>query len=324
MTIGLFTTMIHPFHLRDVPLVAQLEHEGTPLNAERALTRKPRPLQSALASFFSLSNHGTRTYVCRGTLPDRAAKVEGLVQIRPRPSATRGYVTFIAPALSRGGHADGAWVHLLEYASQEAGGMGLHSLIAEAPEDGEEVEVLRRCGFAVYLRQDIFRIEPQRRPAPVQGALRPFEEVDTWAVQQLYFNTAPRLAHLAEGMPRTAPSGARGYVHEEKGELVAYVEVRRGPHGAWINLLVHPDAEARAAHIMSEALSELGDGWEKPIFCGVRRYQEWLRRPLESLGFDLFGSTVLMVKHLVAHAAAGETAPAHAPALERVKISTPS
>lgn len=315
--------MIRPFHLRDVPLVAHLEREGTPLNAERALTRKPRPLQSALISFFSLNNHGIRTYVCRGTLPDRAAKVEGLVQIRPRLSATRGYVTFIAPALSRGEHADDVWAELLEYAGQEAGRMGLHSLIAEAPEDGAEVDVLRRCGFAVYLRQDIFRIESQRRSPPAPGALRPCKDADAWPVQQLYFNTAPRLAHLAEGMPRIAPSGARGYVHEERGDLLAYVEVRRGPHGAWINLLVHPDAEARAAHIMSEALAELGDGWEKPIFCGVRRYQEWLRRPLESLGFDLFESTVLMVKHLATHVA-GETTPAHAPALERVKISTPS
>jgi len=316
--------MIHPFHLRDVPLVAQLEREGTPLNAERALTRNPRPLQSALISLLSLNNHGIRTYVCRGTLPSRTAKAEGLVQIRLRLGATRGYVTFIAPALSRGEHVDEVWADLLDYAGQEAGRMGLHSLIAEAPEDGAEVDVLRRCGFAVYLRQDIFRIEPQRRAAPAPGALRPCKDVDTWPVQQLYFNTAPRLAHLAEGMPRTAPSGVRGYVHEERGELLAYVEVRRGPHGAWINLLVHPDAEARAADVVSEALAELGDGWEKPIFCGVRRYQEWLRRPLESLGFDLFGSTVLMVKHLAAHVVAEETAPAHAPALERVKFTTPT
>jgi hypothetical protein len=308
--------MIRPFDLRDVTLVAQLEHQGTPLNAELALTRKPRLLQTALASFFSLGNHGVRTYICRGTLPDHDKKVEGLLQIQPRENGTRGYVTFAAPALASSERADEVWEILLEYASLEAGSMGLHHLIAEAPEDGREVEVLRRAGFAVNLRQDILRLDADRRSARAGSALRPCEDVDTWAVRQLYFNTAPRLAHLVEGLPRADPSGARGYVYEVKGELAAYVEVRRGPHGAWVNLLVHPDAEAHATQIVSEALAELGPAWDSPIFCGVRRYQEWLRRPLESLGFEAFGSSVLMVKHLVAYIAEPELALAHASPLE--------
>ena len=314
--------MIRPFDLRDVTLVAQWENQGTPLNAELALTRKPRPLQSALASFFSLTNHGVRTYVCRAALPDHAEKLEGLVQMRPRQGTSRGYVIFIAPALAAAHHADTVWTRLIEYASLEAPRLGLHHLIAEAPEDGDEVEVLRRSGFAVYLRQDIFRLDPARRPASPSGALRARQDVDTWAIQQLYFNTAPRLAHLAEGVPLSGRSGARGYVYQEKGELAAYVEVRRGPHGAWLNLLVHPDAESRAPHIMGAALAELGAAWDRPIYCGVRRYQEWLRRPLETLGFEPFGASVLMVKHLVAHVVEPELAPAHRAALEaRVKMT---
>jgi len=314
-------TMIRPFDLRDVTLVAQLENQGTPLNAELALTQKPRPLQSALASFLSLHSRGPRTYVCRDTLADHSEKLTGLAQLRPRRGTTRGYVTFIAPALVSGDGAEDVWLNLLEYVGVDAARLGLHHLIAEAPEDGDEVDVLRRAGFAIYLRQDIFRLDAARRPAPVQGALRLCEDADTWSIQQLYFNTAPRLAHLAEGTPRAGRSGARGYVYHEKGELAAYVEVRRGSHGAWFNLLVHPDAESRAAHIMNQALAELGPAWDKSIFCGVRRYQEWLRRPLESIGFESFGASVLMVKHLVAHVAEPEPVLAHAQALEvRAKV----
>ncbi len=314
--------MIRPFDLRDVTLVAQLENQGTPLNAELALTRKPRPLQSALASFLSMHNHRARTYVCRVALPDHAEKLEGLVQIRPRQGTSRGYVTFIAPALAAADHAGTVWTHLMEYVSLEAAGLGIHHLIAEAPEDGDEVEVLRRSGFAIYLRQDIFRLDPAGRPAAPSGTLRAREDVDTWAIQQLYFNTAPRLAHLAEGVPLSGRSGARGYIYEEKGELAAYVEVRRGSRGAWLNLLVHPDAESRAPHIMGAALAELGAAWDRPIYCGVRRYQEWLRRPLESLGFSPFGASVLMVKHLVAHVVEPELMPVHGAALEaRVKMT---
>ncbi len=311
--------MIRPFDLRDVTLVAQLENQGTPLNAELALTEKPRPLQSALASFLSLRSHGIRTYVCRGALPDHAEKLAGLAQLRPQPSAARGYVTFVAPTLATGDSVDEVWLSLLEYVAVEAARLGLHHVIAEAPEDGDEVEVLRRAGFVIYLRQDILRLDAERAQplALAKGALRECEEIDTWPIQQLYFNTAPRLAHLAEGTPRSSQSGARGYVYyEANGELAAYVEARRGSQGAWFNLLVHPDAEARAAHIMSQALAELGPAWDKPIFCGVRRYQEWLRRPLESLGFESFGSSVLMVKHLVAYVAKPEPVLAHAQAVE--------
>ena len=310
--------MIRPFDLRDVTLVAQLENQGTSLNAELALTEKPRPLQTALASFLSLRSPGARTYVCRGGPPDRAEKLIGLAQLRQQPGATRGYVTFVAPALAAGDDVDEVWLRLLEYAGVEAPRLGLHHLIVEAPEDGAEVDVLRRAGFVIYLRQDILRLDAEqtRQLGPVNAALRECEEVDTWPIQQLYFNTAPRLAHLAEGTPRSSQSGARGSVCYEKGELAAYVEARRGSHGAWFNLLIHPDAESRAAHIMRQALAELGAAWDKPIFCGVRRYQEWLRRPLESLGFKPFGSSVLMVKHLVAYVAKPEPVLAHAQAVE--------
>jgi len=316
--------MIRPFDLRDVHLVAQLENQGTPLNAELALTQKPRPLQSALASFLSFHSYGTRTYVWRGARADPVEKLEGLLQLRLWSGVARGYVTFVAPALASGDHVEGAWAQLIEYVGVDAARLGLHHLIAEAPEDGAEVDALRRAGFAIYLRQDIFRLEAGRAPRPAldAGALRECEEADSWAIQQLYFNTAPRLAHLAEGTPQADRSGARGYVCEEKGDLVAYVEVRRGSHGAWFNSLVHPDVEARAARILGEALARLGPAWDRPVFCGVRRYQEWLRRPLEALGFEPYGSSVLMVKHLVVHVAEPEVA--RPSALEaRAKVTQP-
>lgn len=305
--------MIRPFDLRDVSLVAQLENQGTTLNAELALTQRPRPLQSALASVLSMNIRGMRTYVCRGASGQRAGRLSGLAQLRPRRGTTRGFITFIAPALNGGG-VDAVWLDLLEYIGVDAPRIGLQHLIAEAPEDGEEVEVLRRAGFAIYLRQDILQLSAERlRPIDLtERVLRGATESDAWAIQQLYFNTAPRLAHLAEGVPRSDRSGARGYVYYEKGELAAYVEVRRGPRGAWFSLFVHPDAESRASYIMKHVLAELGATRDRPIFAGVRRYQEWLRRPLESLGFERFGASVLMVKHLVAHVMAPDLAQAQA------------
>jgi len=73
--------MIRPFDLLDVPLVAQLENHGTPLSTD-ALTRGARPLQAALASFFSLHSRGEYTLV----MPNKPA---GFAQMRPRKTVPR-------------------------------------------------------------------------------------------------------------------------------------------------------------------------------------------------------------------------------------------
>jgi hypothetical protein len=290
--------MIRTFDLRDLALVSQVESQGTPLYAELALTRHPRPLQSALAGFFSLSGHGLRTYVLREDVDE--SKLSGLIQLRDRRDRKYSAVTFIAPAVQINHHSHEVWEHLLDHAAVQTGKLGVHRLIAEAPEDGEAVEVLYRAGFAIYVRQDIYRLTKTHDTILAEPLLRPCQSVDEWGVHQLYHNTVPRLAQLANGAPRMYRSGAvRGYVLEDRQEVVAYLQVRRGPDGAWLSVLLHPRAEARASAIVEYGVSLFGSNWEAPIYCGVRRYQEWLGRPLESLGFEHYDSTVIMVKHLV-------------------------
>jgi hypothetical protein len=286
--------MIRSFNLRDVTLVAQIEQQGTPLNAELALTRHPQPLQSALSGMFSLRGRGLRTYILR------AEQQAGLLQLRQRTNAKQGVILYIAPDLKNDPAAAELWTVLLDYAAAQAGQLGIQHLVAEAPEDSPAIEVLQRAGYAIYLRQDILQLVRTRLTISADPIMRLCESHDEWGVQQLYTNIAPRLVQQAEGLPQLHRTGSvRGYVLEDQMEIVAYLEVRRGPDGAWFNLLIHPRAEARASQIIQFGLSLFGSNWNAPISCGVRRYQEWLRRPLEALGFEPFGSSVVMVKHLV-------------------------
>jgi RimJ/RimL family protein N-acetyltransferase len=290
--------MIRTFDLRDLALVSQIENQGAPLYAELALTRHPRPWQSALAGFFSLSGHGLRTYVLREDNDE--CKLCGLIQLRDRRDRKFSAITFIAPAVRGNQHTPEIWDHLLEYAAAQTGKLGVQHMIAEVPDESEAIEVLHRAGYAIYVRQDIYRLSNPRDTVLAEPLLRASQSGDEWGVQQLYNNTVPRLAQLADGAPRLYRSGAvRGYVLEDQQEIVAYLQVRRGPDGAWFTLLVHPRAEAHAAAIIEYGLSLFGSNWHAPIYCGVRRYQEWLSHPLKSLGFEHYGSTVIMVKHLV-------------------------
>jgi len=289
--------MIRTFDLRDLALVSQIESQGTPLYAELALTRHPRPLQAALAGFFSLSGHGLRTYVLRA---EDEGKLCGVIQLRDQRDHKFSVITFIAPGVQVNHQTREVWAYLLDHAATQTGKLGLQYIVAEVPEESEAIEVLHQAGYAIYVRQTIYCWQKPRDTVLVEPLLRPCQLADEWGVHQLYHNTVPRLAQLADGAPRMYRSGAvRGYVLEDQQEITAYLQVRRGPDGAWFNLLVHPRAEARAAAVVEYGLSLFGTNWTAPIYCGVRRYQEWLGHGLVTLGFEQHSSTVMMVKHLV-------------------------
>ena len=50
---------------------------------------------------------------------------------------------------------------LLDQAVSEVGKYGIHSLVAEVDENGPELPILRRAGFAVYTRQDIWVLDDE-------------------------------------------------------------------------------------------------------------------------------------------------------------------
>jgi hypothetical protein len=163
---------------------------------------------------------------------------------------------------------------LLEHAAGQTGKLGVHHIVAEVPEDSEAIEVLYHAGFAIYVRQDIYRLTKPRDTVLVEPLLRLSQLDDEWGVHQLYHNTVPRLAQLSDGAPRMYRSGAvRGYVLEDQQEIAAYLQVRRGPDGAWFSLLMHPRAEARAAAIVEYGLSLFGSNWNAPSIaaCGAIR-----------------------------------------------------
>jgi hypothetical protein len=310
-----FHGMIHPFYLQDIPLLTRLGNGGTSLCNELALTHGQHPLRSALTGYFSLYRRGVHTCVT-----SEQEGHEGFAQMRPQ--GERGVMTCIAPLLS-GGDAAATWGHLLDAMAEMAGRLGLQQLVAEAPDEGAELETLRRAGFSVYLRQDILRLaSPGAEPAAGSLSLREATPLDAWAIQQLYYNITPRLAQLAEAMPPHWRSGvAREYVLVEDGELTAHLEIQCGSKGAWFNVMIHPEAETCARQVLAQGLALLGKPWDKPVYGCVRRYQEWLRDPLMALGFEPFISSTVLVKRLVVPV----VEPALSPALEaQAKFTSPA
>jgi hypothetical protein len=126
--------------------------------------------------------------------------------------------------------------------------------------------------------------------------MRAATRADTIAVSTLYSNIVPRLVQQVEPGPRHIE---RGYVLEHGGELVAYLDVRRGPQGIWVEPFLHPEAYDLSEAVLTACLQLVPSRHEKPLYLCVRRYQDWLQAVMARAGFESLGSQAVMVKRLV-------------------------
>lgn len=327
-------TMVRPFDLRDLALLRRTGERGVSLHAVSALVENFHPLRSAIVSM--LMGGEFPTFVWK---PDNGENA-GFIQLRIPASATQAYVLYISPRCQP--PADGAatvsipaideaaldepgcsaWLALLDEAAAGAGSRGVHHIIAEVDEHGVELQALRRAGFAIYTRQDIWAMraadyKPQALP---NHPLTRRVSTDEWDVQLLYANTVPRLVQAVEPLPINGEG--EGWVLREGDELAAFVNVRRGAVATWLRFFIHPEAESEAADIVAAALQVAFANESELVYCCVRRYESWSSNALEHGGFHLVGSQAVMVRHIVQHLP--RSVPEAAVALEGQRISASS
>ncbi len=292
--VKLSSVMIRPFNLRDLALVHRLGEQGVLLHAEVALTSSPHPLRSALINMFVGGQYGT--YVWKSK--DR--KSAAFIQINCDPGCPSAQIVFMGtgPVESEedGREIDeDIWLPLLDDLVAEVGRNGTHNLVAEVSETGPELPVLRRSGFAVYTRQDIWVCD-QYNPNDQAEILRPRRSVDDWDIQLLYSNNVPRLIQLVE--PSLPLDSGQSWVLREDNELAALIYMNEGPIATWMRVLIHPNAHTQAEDIIKGSLAIKPPTPKHPVYCCVRRYQSWLQTGLEQAGFRPWGSQAVMVKQI--------------------------
>jgi len=304
--------MIRPFQLRDVTLVHRLSEQGISLHTESALTKNVIPIRGAL---MSLVGGDFPTYVWKADKNDHT----GFIQLHLEEESHHGHILYLSSSLPHevsksavvNGEPNGrfpspassdsqsnAWLPLLDQAVIETGRRGLHSLVAEVDEVGDELPRLRHAGFVVYTRQDVWVIQEfdHMENHKILTSRRP---ADDWDIQLLYANTVPRLVQLVEPTPPIYDG--EGWVLREENELTAFVHIHDGPEATWMRLYIHPNSEAQIDDIVQSALQVKPPRTTHPVYCCVRRYQSWVQNALERKGFSLWGSQAVMVKHTVHH-----------------------
>ncbi len=299
MGLAKLLSMIRSFHLRDVALVHRLGEQGVILQTQAALTRISRPTRRAMINMFVGGSF--TTFVWKSD--DRQAV--GFAQLSLDSANASAHLACISAQGARVSRPDNVnidediWLPLLDDLAQEAGRRGVHNLVAEADEDGPELSILRRAGYAVYTRQDIW-ICDQTPEANSDDLLHSRQPIDDWDISVLYSNIVPGLIQSVEPTPPLFTG--KNWVLRENGELSAFVHILSGPVASWMRLLIHPNAHTKPRIIISEALGLKPPTPEHPVYCCVRRYQSWLQAPLEQAGFRYWGSQAVLVKHMALRA----------------------
>lgn len=302
--------MVRPFTLRDLALVRRLSEQGVSLHAESALADTLHPLRGALLSMVVRSDFPTLIWKSE----DR--EYAGFIQLLLEEDGLHAHILYLSPDLSTGNPADNGvplpedenentdvWLSLLDQAVAEVGQFGIHSLVAEADETGPELPILRRAGFAVYTRQDIWVLaedEPAAGETETTYKLRPRLAKDDWDIQLLYANTVPRLVQLVEPTPRTS-AGSTWVQRDDNDELAAFVLIYEGTAATWMRFFIHPGAESDARELVRSALLVRASRRSQPVYLCVRRYEGLLPSVLQSVGFQKWGSQAVLVKHTVHH-----------------------
>lgn len=282
------TIDIRPLDWRDLPLLHRLRDRGLCFDAKIAHTRGPHPLQSALLDAIT-PGRGELTLVAPDHDGSDLTAIGQLAHTQGEPNAR---IVFVGPASAI---EEDHVLHLMDRLAEAVGRRGAHHLIADVDADSRAFEVLRRAGFAVYARQRIWRLDPERAPQPpVDGRWHEKNRSDESSVTRLYHNVVPGLVQQVE-----PPPGGQGLVHWNEKELHAYLDIARGPLGTWVQPYLHPAAQDHDL-LLAAAFSRLTSESDQPVYLCVRSYQGWMNDTLARMGLTPRADQAVMVKRLTA------------------------
>jgi hypothetical protein len=266
--------------LRDLPLMRRLTENGAILDSELAFTRDVNDGFTLLTAL--LPQRGVYTLLARAD----AAYVLGQF----RTEGINACLTVLAPRLDPDVE-DTLWLGMLDALVQEAGKRSAHALVAEVDELSPLFETMRIAGFAVYARQEIWRMQADL-PRSENGIELEEVSADTPGIHALRCAVTPRLMR-----PLMSTSG-EGLIYRLNGEIAAYIDVARGKQGVMLNPYIEPGVDAKAL-LNAVVARVLGKG-DLPIYVRVRRYHLWLEDTLAALDFEPAAQQAVMVRHIAA------------------------
>ncbi|PWH19253.1 MAG: hypothetical protein DDG59_03650 [Anaerolineae bacterium] len=279
---------IRPFDWRDIFAFHRWRGECVFLHSAWVLTRGPLSMPGAMLS--SLTSAGglvTAVYQTEnGGLPLIGQAIQN-------NGSSWAQLLFLTPAQAVNA-VSLAGLH--EHFAHVVTPRGALRFLADIDEQSPAYEALRQVGYAVYSRQRVWQLPKETAASEnARGSSWRFAvEGDLLAIRSLYYNIVPPLVQQVEPPP-TEP--LRGLVYQTQEALLAYVELKYGQRGIWVQPLFHPDLQ-NLKTVWSDLIAQVPYRFARPVYVCVRSYQAWLEPVLESLGAEASPQQAVMVKHL--------------------------
>ncbi len=296
--------MIRTFRLRDWGRLRRLSDNSVPLNASTILTFPTTPVRGAVG--YRLLRRNFPTFIWKNA----NGGAQAFVQVYLCADRQKAHVLWVGSSVGKRGNKlhkldnqtettahQQIWQSLFDELGVYLARYGVHNLIVEAREDSAEAAILRDIGFAKYSRQEIFKLESWEATSNSAAKLfSPRRKTDDWDIELLYAHTVPNMIRLIEPHP---PLTSDSWVHYEDGDLTAFASHKSGRAADWLQLQVKLEAKVSADQLVRDVVIFKPPSKERPLYCNVRQYQDWLGQALLNNGFRPIGSQVVMVRHTV-------------------------
>ena len=241
-------------------------------------------------SFLSYLNPGNDIFTGVAQSSDFEKSLIG--QIRFTPGERSARLSFLIPSPITD---TGQLLSLLDGLAVQAGSWGATNLLVEVPEKNILFESIRRAGFVVYARQQIYRLSFRNGSGSETGTIWKFATPnDENAIKYLFKSLLPPIVLAAEPLPE---NGLFGLVYYQNNILRAYAECVFGPAGIYVRPLFHPDVE-NVAELINALEYSLSPLLRRPVYLVIRSYQAWLESVIYGRHQKTTTGQALMVKRL--------------------------
>lgn len=293
--------VIRPFGLRDAWAIKRLQPRGVAFDLRRLLDPSS-PTSSAILGLLTHHYLGALTLVYYG--PKRS-DVRGFVQLAPHGDGRAWDVAFVAPSLDERDALPCIWQELLAHAVLTAAERQALRVYARPPQDGEMEQILRRAGFALVTREEVFALSEAPTLAALPRGFREADREDGWALRELYRRAVPPLAYQAHEMAHAGHFGLgaglggrqEDYVWTDKGQIVAHLSLTSHAQGYWIECAVLPDYRGEMLPHIAYLLGLTDCSPNRPVYFSVPSYNVGLGWLLRTLGFAPYSQQLVMVAH---------------------------
>jgi hypothetical protein len=279
---------VRQFYWRDLPSLIRYRQQGQFFDSAMLLTRGPMLVSiGALTTYFA-SATGIFTYLCAND-NDPACPLLG--QVMHATTLPYARLTFLAPESALESEI---LPQLVEQLVKDIGERGALHLLAEVDEQSLAFESLREVSFAIYARQRVWRMKSQVAGPTINKCWQPAQQQDIIPVRSLHNSLVPAMVQQIESLPK---DDFEGFVYYHEGDLQAYVEVKRGLRGIWVQPFFHPDLDDLTP-VLKDLLTALNARRNQPVYICVRSYQSWLENWVEAMDAEPGPLQAVMVKHL--------------------------